>query len=144
MCIRDSYSPAQIAKVDGDSIVDNRLYRGRTAVLGDIVDSDPEFVGKPKSSYVDTGYPAFVVDKKDRAKTVFVGANDGMLHAFNADTGEERWAFVPTAVMPNMWKLADKSYRDFHANFVNGKMTVADIQVGGVWKTCLLYTSRCV
>lgn len=160
-----SYSPEQITKinsaaVEGVSLVnylrgqygfddrstndlsaplvpnDNRLYRMRNKVLGDIVESDPEYVGKTVFNYVDAGYAAYAATTVSRDKTVYIGANDGMLHAFNADTGEERWAFVPTAVMPNLWRLADKNYQ--HANYINGEMTIADIQVGGVWKTILV------
>ncbi len=114
----------------------NRLFRLRNKILGDIVESDPEYVGKSEFSYLDTGHAAYVTSTAGRAKTVFVGANDGMLHAFNADTGEERWAFVPNTVIPNLWKLADKNYQ--HANYINGEMTIADIQVGGTWKTILV------
>ena len=118
--------------------VDNRLYRERPTVLGDIVDSDPVYVGKSRAGYADAGYTAFLATTVTRDKMVYVGANDGMLHAFNATTGEERWAYVPTKVMPNMWKLADADYRNKHTNFVNAKMTVADVYVGGAWKTILV------
>ncbi len=51
---------------------------------------------------------------------MYVGANDGMLHAFNANNGDELWAFVPTPVIPNMPKLADRDYATAHLNYVNG------------------------
>jgi type IV pilus assembly protein PilY1 len=105
----------------------DRLYRTREKILGDIIDSDPTFVGKAKYDFLDDNYTAFKLSTASRAETVYVGANDGMLHAFNAQTGEERWAFVPSAVMKNMWKLADNNYRNLHTNFVNGKITVADV-----------------
>ncbi|MGZ8251270.1 MAG: pilus assembly protein, partial [Methylophilaceae bacterium] len=101
------------------------------------------FLGKPKFEYVDSGYSAFATSQAGRARTVYVGANDGMLHAFDADTGAERWAYIPTAVIPNLYKLADKNYRNNHTNFVNAEITVADICVSacasaGVWKTILV------
>lgn len=156
-----NYTPAQKLKAGGTTLVnylsgqinfddrndnniteapvaDNRLYRQRAALLGDIVDSDPTYVGKAEFSYLDTGYSAFAASTAGRAKTVFVGANDGMLHAFDALTGSERWAFVPTTVMPNLYKLADKNYRNIHSNYVNGKITVADVFVSGGWKTILV------
>jgi len=117
---------------------DNRLYRQRTAVLGDIVDSDPVYVGESQTTYADAGYTAFLATTALRDRMVYVGANDGMLHAFDASTGEERWAYVPTKVMPNMWKLADQDYRNNHTNYVNAKMTVSDVYVGGAWKTILV------
>lgn len=121
--------------------VDNRIYRERGAVLGDIVESDPVFVGKPKYEYTDAGYSAFISGNAARPRTIYVGANDGMLHAFDADPltgGQERWAFVPTAVMPNLWKLADKNYRNMHTNYVNAEISVGDVFINGQWETILV------
>jgi Tfp pilus tip-associated adhesin PilY1 len=53
--------------------------------LGDIVNSQPVYVKAPFAEYFDAGYEDFKVAQKDRASTVYVGANDGMLHAFNAN-----------------------------------------------------------
>ena len=68
-----------------------------------------------------------------------------MLHAFNADTGEERWAFVPTPVMPNMYWLADLNYATNHHNYVNGRLVYSDVCTANctnpataVWKTILM------
>lgn len=135
------------------NVVGNRLYRSREATLGDAVESQPSFISKPVFSYSDPGYSAFVTAQASRAGTVYMGTNDGMLHAFNASTGEERWAYVPSMVIPNMWKLADKNYATLHTNFVNGSPTISDIctancscndacvALGGsapVWKTILV------
>lgn len=106
------------------------LYRYREATMGDAIESQPVFIGKPTFSYTDTGYDAFKTAQAGRAKTVFLGTNDGMLHAFDADTGAERWAYVPSMVMPQMWKLADKSYATMHTNYVNGAAVTSDISVG--------------
>ena len=55
--------------------------------LGDIVNSTPTLVGTPQERfdvlYGDTGYRKFAQRWKNRRMTVYVGANDGMLHAFN-------------------------------------------------------------
>ncbi|MDO9205441.1 pilus assembly protein [Methylotenera sp.] len=127
------------------AVADNRLFRTRDKILGDIIDSDPVSVGTAKYEYLDAGYSAYVISTVANAKSVYIGANDGMLHAFNSDTGEERWAYVPTAVMPNMWKLADNLYRNIHTNYVNAKMTVGDICplapapcTASQWKTILV------
>lgn len=123
------------------------LYRSRKATLGDVVDSQPVFVGKPYLEYLDPGYADWkkASAQQNRAKTVFVGANDGMLHAFDATTGLERWAFVPTPVMPNMFWLADLTYTTNHHNYVNGKSVYQDICVSGCadagtadWRTILI------
>ena len=123
---------------------DHRLYRVRERVLGDIVGSQPVFVQKPYFSFNDAGYAAFKTAQENRTGIVLIGANDGMLHAFNADTGVEAWAYVPTMVMRNMWRLADANYENNHHYFVDGSITVSDICVSdcasdsAVWKTILV------
>ncbi len=116
----------------------NRLFRSRDAVTGDFTESQPAFIGKPTFSYTDAGYSAFVTAQSSRAKTVYIGGNDGMLHAYNAVDGTERWAFVPRAVIPNMWKLSDKNYGSNHTNYVNGAPIISDIYNGSSWRTILV------
>jgi Tfp pilus tip-associated adhesin PilY1/TolA-binding protein len=125
--------------------VDNRIYRYREAVMGDALESQPAFLGKPTFSYADPGYSSFVTAKSSRPGTVYMGANDGMMHAFAADTGIERWAYVPSMVIPNMWKLADQDYDFNHVNFVNGSPTTSDVCVANCsnaatadWRTILV------
>lgn len=120
--------------------VDDRLYRYREATLGDAIESQPAFVGKPYFSYADTGYAAYITAKASRPKTVYMGTNDGMLHAFNAVDGTERWAFVPTLVIPNLWHLADKNYGSQHRNYVNGRPIIADVYnaATSAWRTILV------
>jgi type IV pilus assembly protein PilY1 len=72
---------------------------------------------------------------------IYVGANDGMLHAFRADTGDansgkEIFAYVPAAVYDNLSKLTAPSY--VHKPFVDGSLSAGDAYVGGTWKTVLL------
>jgi type IV pilus assembly protein PilY1 len=118
------------------------LYRPRAGgVLGDIINGAPAYVGKPPFTYSDAGYANFVIANKDRKPMVYVGANDGMLHAFSAggsDAGTERWGYVPTAVMPEMYRLADMSYESRHRYFVDGAPVIGDIKVGSEWKTILV------
>lgn len=125
--------------------VANQLYRARGAVLGDALESQPAFLGPPVFSYPYPGYSAFLTAQAARAGTVYMGANDGMMHAFAADTGIERWAYVPSMVIQNMWKLADFNYATSHANFVNGSPVTTDICTANcnnaataVWKTILV------
>ncbi len=116
----------------------SRLYRDRPTTLGDIVHAQPVYVQAPPYSFADSGYDAFKTSQATRAPTVYVSANDGMLHAFDAETGKERWAYVPPIVMSNLWRLADKDYANNHRYFVDGPLTVADINDGGVWKSILI------
>lgn len=117
------------------------LYRSREFILGDIISGAPVRVGKPPFSYADTGYADFVTTKASRKPVVYVGANDGMLHAFSADStdgGKELWAYMPTAVMPNLYKLANNDYASHHQYYVDGPPIMADIKVGSAWKTILV------
>lgn len=125
----------------GDRTKEGSIYRARSHVLGDIVSSTPVYVGPPLFGYTDTGYAAFKADSASRAHMIYVGANDGMLHAFYAsgvNAGKEAWAFIPSAVMSNLYKLADSSYGSRHTYFVDGTPVIGDVYVGGVWKTILV------
>ena len=82
--------------------------------LGDIYHSEMVVVGKPSAftnfsniyqeSYFRTlnGYGAFKGALQNRQEVIYVGANDGMLHAFDAKTGIEKWAFIPPFMMGKM------------------------------------------
>lgn len=109
---RDASSPVPVSGVDNanyikgdqsrETIAENRL-RVRTSLLGDIIHSSPVY-------------------SKD-SQTVFVGANDGMLHAFNAADGKERFAFVPKGL--NFSKLATLSLPAYkHSYFVDGPLVL--------------------
>jgi type IV pilus assembly protein PilY1 len=157
-----AYTPAQQANLTGDKLVnylkgdttfdegatlpEDRLFRKRKALLGDLVNSEPLFIGEPSFDYGDSGYLDFRAAQAGRNQVVYVGANDGMLHAFDADTLVELWAYVPSMVIPNMWKLADANYAAKHSFYVNGDFQVADICVAAncntasasAWKTILV------
>lgn len=115
----------------------NKLFRTRDNVLGDIISAQPIFVRAPYAEYTndtDPGYAAFRTAHASRTPMVFVAANDGMLHAFYAgnsiiDTqgGVEAWAFMPTMVLPNLYKLASENYASQHVYSVDGTPTAADV-----------------
>lgn len=92
----------------------------------------------PPHEFSDSGYGTFKSENKDRAATLYVAANDGMLHAFDAKTGEERWAYVPPVIMPEMWRLADNTYGSNHRFLLDGPLNVTDVKIGGSWKTVLI------
>ncbi len=115
-----------------------RLYRDREKTLGDTVHAQPIHVGKPPYEFLDSGYGGFKTANASRAPTLYVGANDGMLHAFDAVTGQERWAFVPPMVLPNMWRLADANYPTNHRFYVDGPISVSDAYINGAWRTVLV------
>ncbi len=116
-------------------------------VLGDIVDSVPLYVGAPSAGYAagleSASYPAFAATWANRTPYVYVGANDGMLHAFDAATGVEKFAYVPglvyasaTSSVSPLVALTSSTYG--HQFTVNGSPTVGDAFYGGGWHSLLV------
>lgn len=114
--------------------------------LGDIVSSSPIFVGAPPFAYPDAlesvAYSSFVAANLSRPKMVYVGANDGMLHGFDAGTsptkGQEKLAFIPSAVFRNLHELTRPNYNYNHKFYVDGTPTMGDVYFGGAWRTVLV------
>lgn len=132
-----------------------KIFRNRRGMLGDIINSTPVYVGKPNANLYagDTSYASFVTANASRKAVVYVGANDGMLHAFqapdsgNTNAGKELFAFMPTEAMAvlqqhdestNTYPYWDPDYD--HAYSVDGEITVADVKDGSTWKTVLVGT----
>lgn len=137
-------------------------YRARDTRLGDFINSNPVLVKKG----TDLGYQGLTVGgstynsyrvdtKAPRAGVLFVGANDGMLHAFKdtqgvtpADDGKEIFAYVPRVSYGNLKELADKTYGTttlYHRFFVDGALSETDAYVkataaasGPTWRNYLL------
>jgi type IV pilus assembly protein PilY1 len=119
-----------------------QVFRDRQTALGDIVSARPVYVKVPPFTYNESLNKGFA-DHKAKVKAsrdgvVYVGANDGMLHAFDAENGDELWAYVPSFALPNMFRLADKNYDANHRYFVDGSPTAAEIYDGSQWKTILV------
>ncbi|MFT5803599.1 MAG: type IV pilus assembly protein PilY1 [Candidatus Paceibacteria bacterium] len=99
----------RVAYLKGDRSAEPFLRaRSSTGLLGDIVNSTPVFVGVPAFQFREQGnYPAlgddtysvFQNNESNRDGAVYVGANDGMLHAFSADTGSELFAYIPNKLI---------------------------------------------
>ncbi|HET8552656.1 MAG TPA: PilC/PilY family type IV pilus protein [Gammaproteobacteria bacterium] len=125
----------------GDPLEEQRNggnYRSRAHILGDIVDSNPLFIGAPRMYISDTSYLTFQSAHKDRTPMIYVGANDGFLHAFNAATGNELFAFAPYAVLGTLSDLTEPSYNSGHRFYVDGSPTASDVQFAdGTWHTVL-------
>jgi type IV pilus assembly protein PilY1 len=123
--------------------------------LGDIVNSTPAIVGAPSAGYDalygDDSYAAFRKKYAKRRNMVYVGANDGMLHAFNAGffdsvnakftnaptgndaaapaLGAEMWGYVPFNLLPHLKWLTAKNYE--HVFYVDANVKVFDANIFG-------------
>ena len=135
-----------------------RIFRQRGSRLGDIVNSDPQFIHKQDFGYsrlswnngsVGSAYTSFRTSSayQNRTPLVVVGANDGMLHGFDArvgttsatNGGDELFAYVPNSVYGNLASLTDPAYS--HRYFVDGTPRVSDVYAGGSWKTMVVGTT---
>ena len=127
--------------------------------LGDIVNSTPTVVGAPQEEfdllYQDSSYPAFKKQYANRRQMVYVGSNDGILHAFNGGfydatnqaflisgkkndgtaatqhpLGSEIWGYVPMNLLPHLKWLKDLQYgQNSHVYYMDGKPKVFDAKI---------------
>ncbi len=127
--------------------------------LGDIVYSTPTLVGRPAENlhllYRDSTYALFAYKYRQRRQVIYAGANDGMVHAFNAgfydfynkqfckssdftkcadatkpDLGAELWAYVPNNLLPHLYWLTDPSYNETkHIYYVDQQPRIFDAKI---------------
>ncbi|NII09164.1 PilC/PilY family type IV pilus protein [Oleiagrimonas sp. C23AA] len=151
----------QITQSDGtpSALWRSRALDGKVMRLGDIVDSTPVVVGTPAEAYDllynDASYGVFRKQYRSRRQVIYVGANDGMLHAFNGgfynaslsklqlqpnkvdgsiDTsytkralGAELWAYVPGNLLAHLRWMANPDYE--HNFYVDGSPIAQDVKV---------------
>jgi type IV pilus assembly protein PilY1 len=145
----DNKGPARLDYLRGDrsnEAASGEGFRPRNVLLGDIVNSDPIFVGKQDFGFEalpgaeGAAYQDFrrSTDYRNRPDMVYVGANDGMLHAFDALTGVERFAFVPNSVFNRLVLLTDAQDDQGHQYLVDGSPRALDAHIGGAWQTVLV------
>jgi len=122
--------------------VEDQVFRRRTSPLGDIGSAAPVYVRKSPIGLTDAGFATFAAGTASRDGVVYVGANDGMLHAIKVQEdgtgGTELWAYVPSMVMADMYRLADYNYGANHRFYVDGAPVVADVYDGTNWRTILV------
>ncbi len=112
----------------------------RTQPLGAIVSSTPAFMDPPSlDPPPDAEYPGFAADHEDRRSLIFVGANDGMMHAIDGRSGVEVWAFIPFNLLPKLRTLRDAQPIDGFDYFVDSSAKVADVRVDGQWRTIAVF-----
>lgn len=119
------------------------IFRTRTSLLGDIVNSDPLHVSVDNFGYdrlsgtEGTLYVTYLDAKTSKTAVIYAGANDGMLHAFRASDGVELFAYVPGLIFNKLADLSKPSY--VHQYYVDGAPTMGDVYYGGsAWKTVLV------
>lgn len=143
----DGLGADRLAYLRGDDSLETSnggSFRSRSTTLGDVINSAPVFVGDPNFLYPETwpgtsppetSYSAFIEAEEGRTPIVYAGGNDGMLHAFNADTGEEVFGYVPNAVFDRLNELTDTDYS--HRFYVDGSPTYADVFFNNAWHSVI-------
>ncbi|VUD47055.1 Type IV pilus biogenesis factor PilY1 [Thalassocella blandensis] len=138
------YGVKVVNYLKGDFTNDGAFRNRQGKRLGDIVHSSPEFVGEPNQLYPDrmesSSYFSFVSNNASRTPVIYVGANDGMLHAFHATDGNELFGYIPGTLFSagdtGLHKLTETDYG--HIPYVDASPTSRDVFVGGQWKTYLV------
>ena len=115
----DHAGEQRVAYLRGDRTLEGMPFRRRSSLLGDAVHSTPVYVDKP-----------------GRRAAVYLGANDGMLHAFDASTGIELFAYVPDALIAQLHHLTGPAYS--HRAYVDGPASAGEASIAGSQKTILL------
>lgn len=116
--------------------------------LGDIINSTPVIVDNPPYYYNFDAYTSFKGAQRSRDTMVYVGSNDGALHAFALETGVEQWRFYPNSVLPKLDEAASDPSKDMcdsefcHRYLVDGSPVAADIFDGTDWKTMVVSGMR--
>ena len=111
----------------------------RAQRLGAIIDSTPAIMNRPTlHPPPDLDYATFAAQRTDRRSIVFYGGNDGMVHGVDARLGVEVWGFVPFNLLPKLHTLLDGQAVDEFGYFVDSSPKVADVKVGGVWRTMMI------
>lgn len=139
----DGYAQDRLNYLRGDKTKEGNPFRPRNKLLGDIINSGVVYSGTPTLVTTSTSYASFYGTNSGRTPAVFVGANDGMMHAFNAVTGDELFAYIPSWMGPKLAALTDAGYNNNHQVYVDGPPQVGEAQVansgaGTDWKTVLV------
>lgn len=123
----------------------NGVFRNRTALIGSIINSEPEVSLKNdvfrwiNVAALRTSYQAYVTTKRAnsaRPNLILAGSNNGYLHAFNTTNGDEVFAYLPASARVQLGEVARPTFT--HRYLMDGDITAVDAQVGGTWSTVAL------
>ncbi|MES2259648.1 MAG: PilC/PilY family type IV pilus protein [Pseudomonadota bacterium] len=132
----DGHGEQRVDFLRGDRRLEGVIFRRRGGLLGDAVNSTPLRVGAPAAGIGRDAYQAFYDRNRLRRHAVYLGANDGMLHAFDEQDGSELFAYVPDALMSVLNLLPDPAY--VHRAYVDGPAGAGEMLLGTAWKTVLV------
>ncbi|HXG71167.1 MAG TPA: hypothetical protein VNJ04_11240, partial [Gemmatimonadaceae bacterium] len=129
---------------DGTSVTDLITFV-RAQPLGAVIGSTPAIMDVPSLDPPpddDYGFAdsagSFAFTYKNRRAMIFFGGNDGMIHAVDARTGYEVWAFIPYNLLPKLRTLKDGQSIEQFDFFVDSSPKLAEVKVDGAWRSLLL------
>jgi type IV pilus assembly protein PilY1 len=151
----DTIGANRLSYLRGDStnegIAAGDFRRRQTSKLGDIVNSNPVFVGAPNAGFGDSAYATFRSTYFNRTPVIYAASNDGFLHGFdasgNSSKGTEVFGYMPSKALLKANKLTNQSYNASHEYFFDGSPEVQDVctafnaaNVCTTWRTMLAVT----
>ncbi len=157
----DGRAQQRLNFLNGDRSLEGTVFRTRTHILGDTVDSAPGFVGAPESHWPDIApFPTATGKKhsdfasgaaKNRTPMVYVGDNGGFLQGFRADNGVNILSFMPSNLFSDqqtqgLHYLTDPNYQ--HRFYVDLSPAIQDAYIpvtpggGSNWRTVLVGGER--
>ena len=117
----------------------------RSQALGAVIGSTPAVMDVPSLDPPpddDYGYSdaasGFAASYKNRRALIFFGGNNGMIHAVDARTGYEVWAFIPYNLLPKLSTLTDGQPIEQFDYFVDSSPKIAEVKLNGTWRSLLL------
>lgn len=158
----DTLGSDRVDYIRGDQtkeIANGGGFRDRSSLMGDIINSDPWFSGiledfgyTTLSGAEGSSYEAFHNSKLTRTPSLYFGANDGMLHAIDADDGDELFTYVPDALLSKLNLLSfplygcdDQAGCIPHSYFVDAAPKVGDAYIttsgSDSWHSILIGTT---
>ncbi|GMU42674.1 MAG: hypothetical protein IT479_07360 [Xanthomonadales bacterium] len=157
----DTFGDERVAYLRGDrthETTPSPRFRVRGSVLGAVIRGQPIYVSSPTAGIPDLSYPTsspeyvaaaggngyreFQNANRNRQPMIYVGANDGMLHAFDAHSGTEEFAYVPNTVIENFRLTRSTLFEGGLTPTVDDKPLVTDVYINNQWKTILLGSMR--
>ncbi|MER0044536.1 PilC/PilY family type IV pilus protein [Pseudomonas sp. MGal98] len=145
----DNLAASRVDYLRGNRAGEGTTLRRRSGLLGDFYSSSPAVVSGARyleqfSNRLEgnTAYTTFKAAIANRTPRIYVGGNAGMLHGFNALTGVEEFAFIPSAVFSKLHKLTGSNYS--HEFYVDGSPVVGDVYDNATrqWRTILVGTLK--
>jgi hypothetical protein len=116
----------------------------RAQPLGPFIGSTPAFMDPPSiDPPPDADYPGFIVENENRRTLIWVGSNDGMMHALDARTGVEVYAFIPFNLLPKLKALPDGQAIGSPDYFVDSSPKLADVRIGTAVANCAASLTTC-